>query len=55
MNIKIQVHAKQSHDKAENGDGVIFFGLFIYFFHIVLHCIIFEGLKNILFSSSPFY
>lgn len=42
----------------KNGPWVTFFfflGLFIYFFHTVLHCIIFKGLKSTLFSSSFLY
>lgn len=58
--VKVQIHAQQSHDKALRmvlECFVVFFGLFIYiyFFHTVLHCIIFKGLKNILFSSSFLY
>lgn len=60
INVKVQIHAQQSHDKALRMVLECFFFflayLYIYiFFHTVLHCIIFKGLKNILFSSSFLY
>lgn len=59
MNVRIQIYAKKSHDKPQEWSSSDFFsfflGLFIYFFHTVLHCIILKGLKSTLFSRSFLY